>query len=124
SPIKVPDKPERPARATAQRFFISKDRLTPNPEPLPKSGGLLSFSDDGETQTTSLTVDTVLTYLLLDPARPAPTTGPIGRFGLASYLDLKGTVNSGADDVTSATIGLDALFDLEGGNFFDLQTIR
>lgn len=123
APIEVPVSQKKP-KQPSQRFFISKDKVTPGLSPVSKSGAILAFTDDQENSTHALTVDTVFTYLLLDPDREVPTTGPFGEFTLGAYLDLKGTVNSGSDDVTSAIIGVDAIFDLEATNLFDLQTIR
>lgn len=121
-PIKVPAGQTKP-KEPKQQFFISKDRVTPSLSPVSKSGAVLSFADNRETDTDALAVDMVLTYLFFGADDEAPETGLIGESIIAGYLDLKGSVNSDADDVTSAILGFDTIFDLEATNLFDLQTV-
>lgn len=123
APIEVPQTQQKPKRPT-KRFFISKNKVTPNIDLASKSSAVLSFTDEAESGRRTLNVDGVLTYLLLDPNRETPQSGPFGEFALTAYLDANGTVRSGSDDVTSAIIGVDTIFDLEWTGLFDLQTVR
>lgn len=122
-PIEVPTPENKPEEPT-QRFFLSKNRVTPSLDPLTKSGATFAFADDAETGQQTLNVDGVLTYLLLNPDRTRPEDSSLSGFSLATYLDLKGTVNSDADDTTSAIIGFDSFYDFESTSTFDRQTLR
>ncbi len=123
SPIEV-GTDEAPENEPAQRLFLSKNRVTPSLSPLTRSGATFSFTDDAEAGEQTLNVDGVLTYLLLDPDRKRSETSSLSGLSFATYLDLNGTVNSGADDTTSATVGIDAFLDFEATGAFDRQTLQ